>query len=105
MPVTVPPCHTPLKLPFRFSTNARLASFASSEFCKMPPALDVSTIVVSNVLSKAARMTRLLTHCTSGGLAMIFSHSSRVVSSSFSEGTRWLSIPHSYARSAFNSPV
>ena len=33
----------------------------------MPPAFDVSTIVVSSVLSRAARMMRLPTHCTSGG--------------------------------------
>ena len=43
----------------------------------MPPALEVRTIVCSSVLSCAARITRLLIHCTSGkdrtgfGAAMI----------------------------------
>jgi len=50
-------------------------------------------MVVSSVLSKVARMTRLLTHCTSGGMAIILSHSSRVVASSFSAGTRWFNKP------------
>src|SRR5919197_3490139 len=80
--------YCPLKSGRRFSRNACLASLASSEPCRIPPALDVSTIVVSRELSSAARIIRLLIHCTMGGVRMMRSHSSRVVSSSFAEGTR-----------------
>ena len=45
-------------------------------------------IVVSMELSRAARMMRLLIHCTMGGVRMMRSHSARVVSSSFSAATR-----------------
>ncbi len=54
----------------------------------MPPALEVSAMVVSNELSMEARMMRLLIYCTMGGVLMILSHSSLVVSSSFSEDTK-----------------
>ena len=61
----------------------------------MPPALEVITIVVSMLLSSAARMTRFEIHWGIGGRARIFSQRSRVVCSSSSFGTRWLSRPHS----------
>ena len=54
--VVWPRRHMPLKRPFRFSTKARLASFASSEFCRMPPAFEVRTIVVfSKCIVRARR--------------------------------------------------
>ena len=54
----------------------------------MPPALEVSVIVVSSVLSRAARMMRLLIHCTMGGVRMMRLQRSRVVCSKSSEDTR-----------------
>ena len=45
-------------------------------------------MVFSSDVSKAARMIRLLTHWTMGGVRMIRSQSSMVVSSNFSDSTR-----------------
>jgi hypothetical protein len=78
----------PLNPGLRFSRNACRASRASSDPCRIPPAFEVITIVVSMELSRAARMIRLLIHYTIGGVRMMRSHSARVVSSSFSNGTR-----------------
>jgi hypothetical protein len=61
------PDYIPRNFGLRFSTKARRASLASAELCRMPPAFEVSTIVVSSELSSAARMMRFEFHCTSGG--------------------------------------
>ena len=54
----------------------------------MPPALEVSTMVFSRLVSMAVRIMRLLIHCTIGGVRMMRSHRSRVVCSSSSLDTR-----------------
>src|SRR3974390_1703250 len=61
------PDYIPRNFGLRFSTKARRASLASAALCRMPPAFEVSTIVVSSELSSAARMMRFEFHCTSGG--------------------------------------
>ena len=60
--------YRPLNVGLRFSRKARLASCASSDPLRIPPAFEVITIVVSMELSRAARMMRLLIHCTMGGV-------------------------------------
>ena len=51
--------------------NACRASCASFELDRISDAFEVNTMVVSRELSTAARMIRLLVHCTSGGIARI----------------------------------
>ncbi len=71
----------------------------------MPEAFEVSTAVVSSVLSIAARITRLLIQLTSGGLRMMRSQSARTSDSRSSDGTILLSTPHSAAVSPSRWPV
>ena len=65
--------YLPVKLGTLFSIKACRASCASCELERISEALEVNTIVVSSELSSAARMIRLLVHCTSGGIANIAS--------------------------------
>lgn len=83
----------------RVSKKARRASSASAEPDKIPPALDVRIIVVSSELSAAARIIRLLIHCTRGGVRTIRAQSSRVNVSSSSDSIKWFKMPHSWLAS------